>query len=91
MKNHIAISAPIEYKIDQQTISLEQIIKRRIMRRRRVAKRMAKRFPLFAVEYMQDEFPGYTQEQFIEDITRKTIKRKSPYRKKKSPMQRQCR
>lgn len=91
MKNHIVISSPAEYTVDQHTITLDQVIKRKVMRRRRVAKRMAKRFPLFAVEYMQAEFPGYTQEQFIEDISRKTRKRESPYRKKKSPMQRQCR
>lgn len=62
---------------DYQAISLEQVIKRKAMRRRRVAKRMLKRFPLFAVEEMQAEFPGYTYEEWEADVTRKTRKGKS--------------
>lgn len=62
---------------DHQAISLEQVIKRKVMRRRRVAKRMLTRIPLFAVEEMQAEFPGYTQDEFISDVTRKTRKGKS--------------
>jgi hypothetical protein len=62
---------------DHQAISIEQVIKRKVMRRRRVAKRMLKRSPLFAVQEMQAEFPGYTYDQFIEDVTRKTRKGKS--------------
>lgn len=58
--------------VDFEMISLEQSIKRPIQRRRRVAKRMAKRFPLFAVEFMKPEFPDYTLEEFIQDISRKT-------------------
>ena len=48
-----------------------------LLRRRRVAKRYAKLAPLFAVEFMQPEFPGYSYQQFEEDICRKKYKRKS--------------
>ncbi len=64
-------------QVDHQAISLEHVIKRRLARRRRVAKRMALRFPLMAVEFMQDEFPGYTYDDFLADIGRKTRKGKS--------------
>lgn len=62
---------------DHQAISIEQVIKRKVMRRRRVAKRMLKRIPLFAVEEMQAEFPGYTYDEWESDVTRKTRKGKS--------------
>lgn len=75
---------------DIYTISIEQVYKRREQRRRRVAKRMAKRFPLFAVEFMQDEFNGYTQEEFEADVSRKSRKSKS-MRRAKSPLKRQGR
>lgn len=68
---------------DHQAITIEQVIKRRVMRRRRVAKRMAARFPLMAVEFMQEEFPGYTYDQWVEDVSRKTRKGKSFRRPKK--------
>ena len=55
-------------------ISLEQYYKRRIQRRRRVAKRYARRLPLFAVDVMQAEFPGYTHDEFVGDISRKSRK-----------------
>lgn len=74
----------------QGVISLEIAMKRRIQRRRRVAKRLAKRSPLFAVEEMQNEFPGYTLELFEADVTRKTRKGKS-FRHIKSPLKRQGR
>lgn len=76
--------------IDEQAISFEQMVKRYEQRRRRVAKRMYKRCPLFAVEFMQNEFPGYDQVLFMKDISRKTRKRKSQ-RKVKSPLKRQGR
>lgn len=62
---------------DREAISIELVIKRRVMRRRRVAKRMAARFPLLAVEFMQEEFPGYTYDEWVADVTRKTRKGKS--------------
>lgn len=58
-------------------ISIEEYQKRRVQRRRRVAKRKLAQVPLFAVEEMQGEFPGYTYEEFIADVTRKTRKGKS--------------
>lgn len=62
---------------DADAISIEKAMQRKVQRRRRVAKRMLKRWPLFAVEEMQAEFPGYTQDEFIADVTRKTRKGKS--------------
>jgi hypothetical protein len=76
---------------DHQAIGIDQFWKRKVQRRRRVAKRMLKRAPLFAVEFMQEEFPEITQEQFIADVTRKTRKRKSQRKNKKTPMVRQGR
>ena len=73
----IVITAPHIHITDAQAISLEEVMKRKAMRRRRVAKRMLKKWPLFAVEEMQPEFPGYTQDEFIADVTRKTRKGKS--------------
>lgn len=70
-------------KEDRESITLEQYLKRKIQRRRRVAKRLLKRFPLIAVEIMQNEFPGYTYDEFIADVTRKTRKGKS-YRRPKT-------
>lgn len=68
---------------DYQSITLDQVIKRKAMRRRRVAKRLLQRAPLFAVEEMQSEFPGYTYEQFESDVLRKTRKGKRFRRPKK--------
>lgn len=78
MKLHEIVIAP---RLND-AISIDQFRLRRERRRRRVAKRMHKRFPLFAVEEMQKEFPGYTLDQHIEDISRKSRKSK-PTRKPK--------
>lgn len=66
----------------QDALTIEQYLKRRTQRRRRVAKRKLKVVPLFAVEEMQGEFPGYTLDEFIFDVTRKTRKGKSFRRQK---------
>lgn len=60
-----------------KVITLEQYQKIKERRRRRVAKRLVKVSPMFAVEEMQKEFPGYTYDQFVSDVTRKTRKGKS--------------
>lgn len=73
MKTELVYTRPA----DAQAITIEEVMKRKIRRRRRVAKRMLKRFPLFAVEEMQAEFPGYTYDEFVADVTRKTKKGKS--------------
>jgi hypothetical protein len=87
----IIINTPATVYQDQpHTISLIKVIKRNKARRRRVAKRLAKRCPLFAVAEMQTEFPGYTQDQFIADIQPSKYKSKSK-RKPKSPLIRQGR
>lgn len=73
----IILTTPIQRQHDHQAITIEQYQKRKVQRRRRVAKRKLAQVPLFAVEEMQAEFPGYTQEEFIADVTRKTRKGKS--------------
>lgn len=60
-----------------KVITLEQYQKIKERRRRRVAKRLVKVMPLFVVEEMQKEFPGYKYDQFVDDVTRKTRKSKS--------------
>lgn len=85
--SNIIIVTESSRAIRQDVISLEVAMRRKIQRRRRVAKRMAKRFPLFAVELMQAEFPGYTLEMFEADISRPTRKGKS-YRTAKTPLSR---
>lgn len=87
-KNHIIYVAPVSQNYD--VIDFEKIEKRRVQRRRRVSKRMMKRFPLFAAEFMRPEFSDITDEVIIFDVTRKTRKSKSR-RKSKSPLQRQGR
>lgn len=77
MKEILIITSDRRQPEDTEAISLEKIISRRLARRRRVAKRMAKRCPLMAVEFMQDEFPGYTYDEFEADVLRKTRKGKS--------------
>ncbi len=90
MSNQITISTLIQPIHDAQTITLEQYQKKRERRRKRVADRMAKRFPLFAVEFMSDEFPEYDYETFVQDVTRKRGKSKS-FKSVKNPLKRQGR
>ena len=75
--SQIIITEQYGQRADTNAISIERANMLRAMRRRRVAKRMYKRFPLFAVEEMQAEFPGYDYNEFVADITRKTRKGKS--------------
>jgi hypothetical protein len=82
------IEAPIIIRQAKNTISLAEYQKKRQQRRRRVAKRQAKRFPLFAVEFMKDEFPNYDYETFVDDVRSGKAKKK---KKGKSPMKRQGR
>lgn len=44
---------------------------------------MMKKWGLFAVEQMQTEFPGYTHEQFNEDLKRKKAGKRKKNRRKK--------
>jgi len=75
--SQIIITEPYSRKPDTEVISIERANTLRAMRRRRVAKRMYKRWPLFAVEEMQGEFPDYDWDGYVADITRKTRKGKS--------------
>lgn len=77
MENSIIHVQSSERLIEAHVITIEQFYRRRIQRRRRVAKRKLAQVPLFAVEEMQAEFPGYTYEEFVADVTRKTRKGKS--------------
>lgn len=74
---NIVVESPAQKVQEANEITIEQYLKRKIQRRRRVAKRKLKAVPLFAVEEMQGEFPGYTYEEFVADVTRKTRKGKS--------------
>lgn len=51
---------------DTQAISLEQAARRRTRRKKRVAARMHKKYPLFAAQFMQDEFPEVTAAEVVE-------------------------
>ena len=82
MSHHITITAPHETAQRYDEITLEQVIKRRAQRKRRVAKRLYKRAPLFAAEFMCEEFPETTQADVIEAVSRPTRKRKSQRTKK---------
>jgi len=75
--SQIIITEPYGRRADTEAITIERALMLRAMRRRRVAKRMYKRVPLFAVEEMQGEFPGYDWDGYVADITRKTRKGKS--------------
>lgn len=75
--SQIIITEPYGRRADTEAITIERAIMLRAMRRRRVAKRMYKRWPLFAVEEMQGEFPDYDWDGYVSDITRKTRKGKS--------------
>jgi len=88
--SQIVISTTIEASQGKQTISYEQYQKNRERRRKRVADRMVKRFPLFAVEFMSDEFPEYDYETFVQDVSTKRKKSKS-YKSVKNPLKRQGR
>lgn len=79
----------VNENVGSDIITWEKYQNIRKRRRRRVAKRMEKRFPLFAVEFMKEEFSDYDFEQFVEDIKRP--KRKIKKRKGKSPLKRQGR
>jgi hypothetical protein len=85
MKSHIIYQAPIS----EEAISFEKYEKLRVQRRKRVSKRMIKRFPLFAKEFMSAEFPEVTEEMIWEE-SKPGRKRKS-FRKKKTPLQHQGR
>ena len=88
MGKEIIIESIYTHQVDRETISLEQWRIKRERRRKRVAKRMAKRFPLFAVEFMQDEFRNYDVQQFEQDVAGAKLPKK---RKGKSQLKRQGR
>jgi hypothetical protein len=75
-RSNIEFIAPVP--VEERAVTIEEYRKRKEQRRRRVAKRLFIRGGLFAVEQMQSEFPGYTPEQFEQDVMWK------PKRKNKS-------
>ncbi|WEK36143.1 MAG: hypothetical protein P0Y53_01400 [Candidatus Pseudobacter hemicellulosilyticus] len=46
------------------------------IRRLRKARRLFAQGPLFALQRMQADFPGYTQDQLVEDLRRRTPRKK---------------
>jgi hypothetical protein len=89
MSKIIQVAEYIQPRYDHQIISIEQYYRKIERRRKRVAKRMYKKTPMFAIEFMQKEFPGYTIEQFEEDIAPGKYKPKK--KKGKSQLKRQGR
>jgi hypothetical protein len=88
MGKNIIIEQTYTEQDDQQTITLEQYRIKRQRRRKRVARRMARRFPLFAVEFTREEFADYDVEQLEADLQGAKL----PKRKRgKSQLQRQGR
>lgn len=57
----------------------------RNIRRLRKARRLFKQTPLFAFHLMELEYPGYTQDEFLEDLRRRTKRKSKP---KKTPQRR---
>jgi hypothetical protein len=80
MNSHITYQAPVE----QNAISFEKYEKLRTRRRKRVAKRILKRFPLFAAEFMRAEFPEVTSELVWQEA--KPLKKRQSKRRKKTPL-----
>lgn len=69
---------------DIQAISWEQVDRRRARRKKRVAARMHKKYPLFAVEFMRNEFPEVTAEEVLMIVANR--KASNSKRAKKSGM-----
>lgn len=68
----------IPTQTDREAIALDVWQKRRAQRRRRVAKRITLINPIFVVQEMQAEFPGYTWDDYVADMApRKRRKKKS--------------
>jgi len=88
MGNHIVISAPYTERITD-VIDLNQIEKRRKSRRKRVSRRMARKYPLFALEFMKEEFPNIDYDTWEQDVVTKKPSRAK--RKGKSQLKRQGR
>lgn len=74
---------------DYQCVSLERWLKNQTIQRKNMARRLNRKYPLFAIEMMREKYPDYNEEQFKED-TRIKKKGKS-MRKVKSPLKRQGR
>lgn len=74
MKTEIVYERPVQ----EQAITIEHYLQRREQRRKRVARRLFQKRPLFAVEEMKSEFLNYTTDMFQADIVRprKYVKKK---------------
>jgi hypothetical protein len=78
--NH-TYSQPVDFKM----VDLVHWLKYQDRNRRKRAKWLYQKFPMFAVAMMQEKYPGYTYTELMADITRPTKKGKS-FRRKKTPM-----
>lgn len=58
-------------RFDYEAITLQQVLRRAVPRRRRLARKLAIQCPLFALERMQAEYPGYTYADWVADLQRK--------------------
>lgn len=92
MSNCIVITQP--HKINtESTISMNDFFqkqqKKKVSRRKRVSRRMAKKYPLFAIEFMRDEFNDIDYETWEHDVVTKKPGRSK--RKGKSQLAKQGR
>lgn len=69
----------------KDTITLDQYVKKRQRRRKNMAKRMALKYPLFAVQFIKEVFPDYTSDTFESDIEGK---KRPKYKKGRSQLKR---
>lgn len=64
-------------------ITIDQYVAKRIRRRKNLAKRNTIKYPLFAVQFTQEEFPDYSRALYEKDIKGK---KKPRYKKGKSTL-----
>ncbi len=79
---------PQEVQSDIQLTTIEAFRERQVRRRKLHAKRMAIKYPLFAVQFAQKRYPDYDVETFESDIKGK---KRTKYKKGKSQLNRQGR
>jgi hypothetical protein len=66
--SNIIIYSPYQEKVQESVISLEQYYKKRRLRKKRLSRRLFKRFPLFAAEFVAEEFKGFEIEDLDEQL-----------------------
>jgi len=90
--DRVIISPQLAPIAQTQVIDLRKAMMMEVQRRKRRAKRLFKRWPMLAVQFMQEQYgyKDYTHEKLMLDIKKNPRKGKR-YRKAKSPLKRQGR